>query len=495
MNRPYTLFFTLLIFFAACKKNPDIIKGNPPAAKVPALLENYTAYTWGDDVPILADSTITGTINNMNVIIDDSISVRPTRINGDTIYFKVPNTVPYQYNAINVTVDGKTSNQVSLTLHLPLIAAGGKLNLLYGSSLAITGQFFNPVLANNSATLGSIKLNVSSATPTQLVIQDDNIPMSTTGWIRVYTGKSMSVTNGVNYNYYRFLQPAGNFPGIARINGVAVSVNGIVYFGLGTGKTNGYLTDWWKYDPASSTWTALTACPGGGYLVNAFTIGSKVYVLTASTFLSYDTSSNTWATMAAFPGGDVLGAASFSSTQYGYVACGQQQLPTVLQYVNNVWRYDPQNDSWQQLADFPGTTRLYSTGITLNNKGYMIGGFTQTNSNGYMTEAWSFDLATETWSQVASLPTGAGVMEGFTFTANNKIYSGGGTINTESGESSVIYEYDAAANTWAKKENILDDIQYGAAATSVNNVGYVICGQGFSSAGSGESPSFFKFTP
>ena len=479
---------------ASCKKNPIIINSNPVVSKPPVLIENYTPYTWGDEVPCVADSTITGNVNNTNIIIDNTITVQPTRINGDTIYFKVPNTVINHLNGLQVSVNGKKSNQVSLTLALPQLATNASVNLVYGGTLTINGQYFNPVLANNVVMLGKLKLTVISATKTQLVVKDDTSTISSSGGLTVTTGVGLSVPNGVTNKYYRYLRPQPNFPGTARTDATTVTVNGIVYFGLGkNAASTASLYDWWKYDPTSSTWTVLTTCPTGGYNIISFVIGGKVYVLSNTALFIYDTSSDTWASGAAFPGGDLFGGTGFGSEQFGYVVCGQQQNQPGVQEVNFVWRYDQQLDSWKKLANFPGSSREHAMSLTLNNSAYVIGGYAQVANNFYVSEMWKFDLTTEKWSQSASLPSGAGLTGSFVFTSNNKIYSGGGTISDEIGESNFIYEYTPSTNTWTLKERILDPINYGAAATSVNNVGYIISGQQTSFPYDGGSQYFFKF--
>lgn len=60
-----------------------------------------------------------------------------------------------------------------------------------------------------------------------------------------------------------------DFPGTQRSRGIAFSVNGKGYFGLGTATDQRGLRDIWQYDPATDKWQYLTDYPGQGnrYLV------------------------------------------------------------------------------------------------------------------------------------------------------------------------------------------------------------------------------------
>ena len=162
---------------------------------------------------------------------------------------------------------------------------------------------------------------------------------------------------------------------------------------------------------------------------------------------------------------------------------------------NDVWRYDPASDSWQQLAPFPGLARDEAIVFTLNNKGYVIGGGAANGgSNPYQADAWSFDFATETWRQLAAPPQNVPRSEGFAFSLQNKAYVGGGKIKDGNVEP-YVYEYDPMTDTWSIKEKIFDPINLFSAAASVNGTGYVITGEGYFNFDFAGSQRFFQFKP
>jgi len=475
---------------------------NSNGTKQPVLAYLFKTYTWGDEAELKLDTLNINDLTSINIIINQTVSLHPTRISGSKIYFVVPNTITNGSSVLAVTIQGQQSNTIDLKLTQPQITAGGPTSLISGNTLTIQGQFFNPTLSQNIVTIGTTKLNVVSATPNQLVVNADNVPMSDAGALTIQTGTNLA-TSSANYSVYRFLQPKKPFPGEAREGSVAVVLNGNIYTGLGKGKaTNGQLTDWWKYDPVGDVWTKVADYPQAAPAVGVFSINNKAYVGISvfngynysDVFYSYNPATNTWSNVAPFPGAIAFGCASFNSPQYGYIIGGTQRMPNGFVKVNDVWRFDPAKNNWKQIGSFPGTPRELAMGFTLNNKGYIVGGDIQAPYS-VITEAWSFNFANETWKQVASMPFIAGSIGQFAFSINNKGYVGGGNNNDTDGISSDVYEYDPIANSWTKKETIFDPIKYAAAAVSIGNKGYIICGWSTNYPYSEGSQSFFQFIP
>lgn len=96
-------------------------------------------------------------------------------------------------------------------------------------------------------------------------------------------------------------------PILPRVNGTACATSQGVFLGLGYAGGNihmdsVYLHDWWRYEPATDTWTQLTDCP------------------------SHHTA----------------GAVCWSDHQRIWVASGFQG------YTNDIWQYDIATDQWSQ---------------------------------------------------------------------------------------------------------------------------------------------------
>jgi hypothetical protein len=127
-------------------------------------------------------------------------------------------------------------------------------------------------------------------------------------------------------------------------------------------------------------------------------------------------------------------------------------------YYNDLWRWNPNTQTWTQLANMP-TAKQNIQGAYWNGKIYVPGGF----NGAHLTENAIYDIATNMWTTGAPLPapqTGANVA------FNNKIYNFGGNP----GPQSTVTIYDIATNTWSSGAAMPVAITYGR-ATVANLVG------------------------
>jgi N-acetylneuraminic acid mutarotase len=127
------------------------------------------------------------------------------------------------------------------------------------------------------------------------------------------------------------------FPGDKRVNAVAFTVNNVLY--VGTGINNGqYVTDFYAYDPAKDAWTAKNQ------LANI-----------SNSTTSYDNSKVARAQAVAFTVGN-----------FGYIATGSNGA-----VLNTCYQYDPTQDLWTAMSNFPSTGRNNAVGFGIGNFGYV----------------------------------------------------------------------------------------------------------------------------
>ncbi len=142
---------------------------------------------------------------------------------------------------------------------------------------------------------------------------------------------------------------------------------------------------------------------------------------------------------------------------YVYVYGGSN---AAAQYLNDLWRWNPATQTWTQLANMP-TGKSNIQGTYWNGKIYVPGGYTGV----HITENAIYDIGTNTWSTGAPLPA---AQSGQTVAYNNKIYNFGGNpgpVNTTS-------IYDIATNTWSTGAAMPATITYGRAIRSGNYAYY-----------------------
>lgn len=452
------------------------------------------AVSWAEEVVLYMGVPITDDINKVTIQINDDVALHPKRIADNKVYFDVPNSLNTHNNLLKVSFDGGTSNEIGMSLTNPEISQNGGTTLHESETLLINGNYFHPDLSRNVVTIGTKVLQVVSGTSTQLVVKANNLSLSEAGILTVKTGVDLSATSRDNYGLYKYLKVKPNFPGAERRDGVSLVMGGYLYYGMGWGKESSLgLSDWWRYDPAKDEWKRLKDYPKNSWVIKGFAINNKAYVGMgimgddySKAFYCYDPAKDSWTAVAPFGGAMTLHALAFSSSKYGYIVGGDNG-----RRVNEVWRYDPGQNTWKRIADCPGFARLMAMGFQIGNKQYMAGGSAVPRSD---HDVFEFDLNSETWRQVADLPYELGVTHGFTFSLNNKGYVGGGIITDEVGCSSLLYEYDPMANTWTKKEQIIDPIYYGASAGSIGDTAYIVCGAPYYGYHVG-SNKFLQFKP
>src|SRR5262249_16720602 len=148
-------------------------------------------------------------------------------------------------------------------------------------------------------------------------------------------------------------------------------------------------------------------------------------------------------------------AGSATDGQYIYVYGGGNATAGFA--YNDLWRWNPVTETWTQLANMP-TGKQNIQGAYWNGKIYVPGGFA---AGVHITENAIYDIATNTWSTGAPLPAAqTGTNVGF----NNKIYNFGGNP----GPQSTVTIYDIATNTWSNGAAMPVAITYGRAVAAGN---------------------------
>lgn len=135
---------------------------------------------------------------------------------------------------------------------------------------------------------------------------------------------------------------------------------------------------------------------------------------------------------------------SFSINNMGYSIAGT----TPQGRTSNVQEYDPVNDSWTDLGNYPGPARAQGIGQTWDGKGYF--GFGSEPSGAKLNDLWEFDPISNTFTQLPSCP-GVGRTHPALVILNGKIYTGMGSGTTNLSD---WWEYDIATQVWTQKTSI-----------------------------------------
>lgn len=175
-----------------------------------------------------------------------------------------------------------------------------------------------------------------------------------------------------------------------------------------------------------------------------------------------------WQQLADFPGTTRDDAAAFVIGQVVYVGSGLG----VGWVLESDWHsYSYNTEQWQPIAALPASPRQYATGFCLGDTGYVFGGL---DTSGALNELWAYIPSINTWEQRASLP-GPGR---YACTSPLAGYIGCGLRDNGSPTNELWY-YDAALDQWIEKASFPGTPRHRSAGAGVlfgTEYGYVMGG-------------------
>lgn len=177
-----------------------------------------------------------------------------------------------------------------------------------------------------------------------------------------------------------------NFGGGNRETAISFVIDGIGYAGLGLSGSRDY--DFWKYDPSTDAWTQLQNIDVDFQLYN-----SSTFVLNGMAYFG-------------------LGSGFDRSTYRPYTS-------------NEFFKYNPLDDSWTQLNNFGGLARRYATSFILNGKAYVGLG----KSGVYLDDIWRYNEIDDSWQETNI--SGLTRAQVSSFVINNEVYVGNGVSTSQ----------------------------------------------------------------
>ena len=263
-------------------------------------------------------------------------------------------------------------------------------------------------------------------------------------------------------------------PATMRYNPVGFSsdVSGFIGLGINNGTV---LTDLWKFDPVSATWTQQASFPGGGrFGASCFVIGDFAYVgcgwnaanVAYTDFYRYNFPSNTWSSIASYPGTPFYTGVNFSIGGKGYTGVGFS--PYTLEF----YEYDTTSNVWTRKADFAGGIRQSSYSFSYNNKGYVTTGSHGWPANPY-NDMWEYNPLSNQWTQKASMP-GSVRYSCAGFLIDSIAYVGLGLDGTNYFNN--MFAYNIITNTWTVSDSFPSTARAYPGCFTIGNSGYMCAG-------------------
>ena len=232
---------------------------------------------------------------------------------------------------------------------------------------------------------------------------------------------------------------------------------------------------------AQGVWTKLTPLPERTEGLGIGKVGNRIVVAYGHSPSTggdntiarlYDINTDTWTLAAPAPGPRRSEIAYGDPSHGGFIYVAGGRSGPVLKDLD---RYDPASNTWTVLTPMP--TARAAAGITsVANALYVIGGRTTGGgpcSGGALKTVERYDIDTDTWSAVASLPLAASDLG--VVSHGGKIYAFGGCTIGGSSATKKVFVYNPVTDTWAMGADMPTQ-RASVVAASVGNRIYVIGG-------------------
>ncbi len=188
-------------------------------------------------------------------------------------------------------------------------------------------------------------------------------------------------------------------------------------------------------------------------------------------FFEYDPIQDSWKKLRDFPGESRFYGVGFVIDNNVFFGTGISTYPKRV-YYKDWWKYNIQDNTWTQLKDFKGKERCAAIAYTAGNIGY-IGTGSGSGIIEYFTDVWMYDEVIDDWSMVADYPKE--MFSGVALSVGTSAYVGLGRCFAT--DVNYMYQYNSENDSWSK----LPDFPQGGEDN--RSIGFDIDGQIYVSIG------------
>ena len=248
---------------------------------------------------------------------------------------------------------------------------------------------------------------------------------------------------------------------------------------------------------SQGTWSSRSSLPdsgrdgGVGFSIGNYGymgLGSDVGSFPHSNYLDFwrfNPSNDSWARMANFPDSETWFPAFFVIGNYGYVVTGQGDHFEGC--TNRCWQYNAITNKWTEKASFPGAVRVGAVGFSIGGKGY-VGMGTAASYETYYKDFWCYDTTTNVWRQIADFGSISRLgSSGFSVVGKGYVCFGRDSTFTFHND---MWAYDTGSNTWTQKSDCPGIVRTSANGFVIGS--YIFVGTGVDSTATCDS-DFYQY--
>ena len=187
-------------------------------------------------------------------------------------------------------------------------------------------------------------------------------------------------------------------------------------------------------------------------------------------FMFFQASAQDWNQISDFPSTSRDDGTAFLIGDLAYFGTG---ITPWFAPLGNFYGLNLQNDTWFSIASLPsGKERQYASGFSGNQLGFVFGGYNGTN---FLNDLWQFDPISNSWIEMTPIPA-VGRSGAACFVLNDTAYIiGGKTANNSAIDD--VWAYAILTDSWVQKNDLPNGNRWRASAATLNNNGYLIFGR------------------
>ena len=295
-----------------------------------------------------------------------------------------------------------------------------------------------------------------------------------------------------------------NFPGAARVGATVLNFNGIIIIGGGQRSGGVELGDYYKYNVKKDSWEKITSPQNHAFrsFSSSFSIGTSAYLFggnnsinqSLNDLLSYEIDTTVsicdslvWQKRKSFPDSMRAVTTGFALQGKGYVCCGKDAFNgSGINFFKDTWEFDPGENDWSRVADFPGVARSGTVAFVIDSFAYVGLGWDGTNA---LKDMYRYSPSSNKWDSIANYP-GLGGRIGFGTSVNGKGYVAAGTDGVNRHDD--FWEYNPVNDSWTRINNFPLGKRSNGPAISMDSL--LFMGLGFD-ANTNMKKDFWAFNP
>ena len=194
----------------------------------------------------------------------------------------------------------------------------------------------------------------------------------------------------------------------------------------------------------------------------------RFLILLYFSLLFFSLSAQNWQQLNDYPSSGVDDGTAFVIGDKAYCGSG---IVDWFASQRNFYAFDLNTESWTAIASLPqGEERQYANGFASDSFGYVFGGY-----NGeFLSDLWRYNPRNDQWQEMTPLPD-SGRSGAASFVIDSVAYIIGGK-NDSSQALSEVWAYNMNNDSWVQKSNLPFGGRWRSGATSNDSLGYLAFG-------------------